>query len=59
MTHSHYAWEQFQKLDFITFYLNETFVFFLTERKKLKLRHIPLRKRITKTETLTSGTYKD
>lgn len=33
MTHTHYAWEQFQKLDFITFYLNETFVFFLTEKK--------------------------
>lgn len=34
MTHTHYAWEQFQKLDFITFYLNETFVFFFNRKKK-------------------------
>lgn len=31
--HQHYAWEQFHKLDFVTFYLNETFESFLTEKK--------------------------
>lgn len=38
MTHTHYAWEQFQKLDFITFYLNETFVFFFNRKKKIEIK---------------------
>lgn len=59
--HKHYARERFQKLDFVTFYLNTVFYScsFCVFKKKVKLKHAPLWKRITKTETLDSGTHTD